>query len=69
MAREIEGKLLPSELVWKESKKKDFEVTTDAAFKASDDELVSYLNLQRVANLNLMRDIYRERPQFLDKDF
>ena len=69
MPKEIESKLLPSELAWRENQKKNFEVCSEAALKGTDEQIVDFINLQRFARQNYIRDVYRSRPDFLDKDF
>ena len=67
--KDIEDKLMSSQFVQKKANEKIDVITNQSALKGDSDQIVDFLNLQRQARANYVRDVFSYSPQFLDKSF
>jgi len=67
--KDIEDKLMSSQFVQKKANEKIDIITNQSALKGDSDQIVDFLNLQRQARANYVRDVFSYSPQFLDKSF
>ena len=64
---DIIDNIMPSQLVHQAKKSKVVQITSDAALKAGPTEAAEFLNLQRLANANYLRDLYADAPDLAEK--
>jgi len=66
---ELQDKILPSQLVYRIGKMKSKDKISREAVKGEPDQVADFLNIQRQARANYMRDLYQASPQFLEPEF
>ena len=67
--KEVDDKLLSSQFVKHKANQKIEVITNSKALKGDSDQIVDFLNLQRQARANYVRDVFSYSPQFLDRNF